>query len=186
MTKIFIQNHLNFMLNIYICRVENQQYSMMKHTLFYAVLLLQLIFLPSCDSKDIIASRISFRGIPMYSSMLKDTVIFTTENINWVNITTGELSFSDSAIIAKVNACQKISCYAGSDSLFSFRITSDIMSSIVNDLVLNHNLQDGKYYFADGYPVWMTNATRTQNKTNRSEVWAKFIAQLKLAGKYKE
>jgi len=162
----------------------------MKRVLFYSALLLQLIFLPSCDTKEIIASRITFRGIPMYSSMLKDTVVFTADNINWVNGHTGELSFSDSAAVSRVNACQKLSCYSGTDSLFAFRVTSDIMSSMVNDLVLNHNLQDGKYYFADGYPAHIssieTNTLRFLNFQKREAAWAKFIAQLKLAGKYKE
>ena len=177
------------MLNIYICRIENQRYSM-KRVLFYAVLLLQLIFLTSCDTKEIIASHITFRGIPMFSSIMKDTVIFTAENINWVNVTTGEVSFNDSATVIRMNACQKLSCYSGTDSLFTFRLTSDIMSSIVNDLVLNHNLQDGKYYFADGYPAHLssieTNTLRLLNYQKREVGWAKFINQLKLAGKYKE
>lgn len=187
--EIFNKNHTDFMLNIYICRIENQRFSM-KHTLFHTVLLLQLIFLTSCDTKEIIASRITFRGIPMFSSIMKDTVIFTAENIKWLNGSTGELSFSDSAAVPKVNACLKLTCYVGADSLFTFRVTSDIMSSIVNDLVLNHNLQDGKYYFADGYPAHLssieTNTLRLLNYQKREAAWAKFITQLKLSGKYKE
>jgi hypothetical protein len=63
------------------------------------------------------------------------------------------------------------------------------MSFIVNDLVLNHNLNDGKYYFNDGYPVWIDNigntSLRSKNKLKRTAAWNKFIDQLKLEGKYK-
>ena len=64
------------------------------------------------------------------------------------------------------------------------------MSSIWNDLVLNHNLFDGKYYFEDGYPGWIDNlgatTERAQNKIKRAEAWTRFVEQLKLEGKIKQ
>jgi hypothetical protein len=120
----------------------------------------------------------------------KDTVLFTGEAIKSYNGTTGEVVFFDTLTIPNVFSFHRLKCYLGTDSLFTATMTSDIMSSMVNDLVLNHNLRDGKYYFEDGYPAWIDNlgatTLRAQNKLKRADAWAKFIAQLKLEGRYKE
>jgi hypothetical protein len=123
-------------------------------------------------------------------SCISDSILFTGKNIKWYNGSTGEITFGDTLTIKIIKSNRKINCYLGADSLFAFSITSDLMSSIVNDLVLNHKLHDGIYYFGNGYPGWIDNVKattlRTQNKEKRADTWAKFIAQLKLEGRYKK
>jgi hypothetical protein len=164
----------------------------MKRLLIFILTTSILLQFSSCDSnKDIASTQLIFRGTNIFSSIFKnDSVVFSSNNIKSYNATTGELTFSDSVTISKLKNYFYLKCYQGSDSLFSFKLTSDIMSSIVNDLVINHNLSDGKYYFKDGYPDYIDNvgstSLRTQNKSKRADAWTRFIAQLKLEGKYKE
>ena len=135
-------------------------------------------------------SKLTFKATTSSKTSQKDTVLFTGSAIKSFNDSTGEVTLSDTLTPKKLNSFHWIKCYLGTDSLFTATLTSDIMSSLVNDLVLNHNLHDGKYYFEDGYPDWIDNlgATnlRAQNKQKRADTWAKFIAQLKLEGKYKK
>jgi hypothetical protein len=136
------------------------------------------------------SSKLTFKASVSNRTNLNDTLLFTGNDLKWFNATTCEVIFADSLTPKKLNLFHWIKCYQGTDSLFTATLTSDIMSSIINDLVLNHNLQDGKYYFEDGYPAWIdnlgTNSIRIQNKKKRSAAWNRFIAQLKLEGKYKE
>ena len=85
---------------------------------------------------------------------------------------------------------RKIKCYLDNDSLFVFTYAVGYMSAMINDLVLYDELYENKYYFEDGYPVWQTDqdtsGPRYDNKEKRAVAWAKFIAQLKLEGRYKE
>jgi hypothetical protein len=64
------------------------------------------------------------------------------------------------------------------------------MSSVVNDLVLNLNMNDNHFYFENGYPDWIdnngTNDIRIQNKEKRAAAWDRFISELKKEGRYKE
>lgn len=145
----------------------------------------------SCDSiseLQLSSSKLAFKTSVSNGSTLTDTTVFKGTDINSYNNATGEVIFKDSMTIKKIGAFHKIKCYLGTDSLFTFTLTSNVMSSIVNDLVLNHNLYDGKYYFEDGYPSYIdnlgTNAIRLQNKQKRAAAWAKFVAQLKLEGRY--
>lgn len=164
----------------------------MKHSIIFVLISCVLLSFSACDNiKDVTSSQLIFRGTNMFSSIHNnDSVVFSSSNIKSYNATTGELIFSDSSIVSKLKNYLSLTCYQGTDSLFSFRVTSDLMSSIVNDLVLNHNLHDGKYYFEDGYPDWIdnlgANGIRLQNKEKRAVAWAKFITQLKLEGRYKE
>jgi len=139
------------------------------------------------DTQSAATSRLTFKVAISSKTNLNDTVLFTSNNIKSFNELTGEIVFTDTLIPKKISSFHLIKCYLGSDSLFSATLASDIMSSIVNDLVLNHNLEDGKYYFEDGYPNWIDNfgATnlRAQNKKNRATAWNRFVTQLKLEGK---
>jgi len=150
-------------------------------------LVLACIF-ASCDLLNELqssSSKLTFRT----TIHQKDTVLFTGTAIKSYNDSTHEVIFVDSMTIPNVFPFHKLTCYLGTDSLFTAAMTSDVMSSIVNDLVLNHNLYNGKYYFEDGYPAWIdilgATTLRAQNKLKRADAWAKFIAQLKLEGRYK-
>ena len=137
------------------------------------------------------SSKLTFKAAVIGEKVATtDTIVFNGKNIKSFNGTTGEVAFADSMTISKLNSYRRIVCYLESDSLFAFRVTSDIMSSIVNDLVLNHNLYDGKYYFLDGYPPLINNTAdvnmRILNKEKRSMAWTRFIEELKWEGKLKK
>jgi len=142
------------------------------------------------DTQSAATSRLTFKVATSNKTNLNDTILFTSNNIKSFNELTGEVVFTDTLIPKKLGSYHLIKCLLGTDSLFAATLTSDIMSSIVNDLVLNHNLEDGKFYFEDGYPNWIDNfgATnlRAQNKKNRAVAWNRFINQLKLERKLKE
>jgi hypothetical protein len=159
--------------------------------LFSTVFFVAIVFI-SCEVINEMqsTSKLTFKASVSIKTNLNDTVIFSGKDIKWFNSTTGELTFADSLTPKKLNLYHWLKCYLGTDSLFTITLTSDIMSNIINDIVLNHNLRDGKYYFEDGYPAWIdnlgTNSIRIQNKEKRSAAWNRFIAELKLEGKLKE
>lgn len=161
----------------------------MKHSIKFVsfAFLLSSLF-TSCDLLSDLqssSSKLTFK----VSVNQKDSVLFTGSAIKYYNDSTHEIVFADTLKIPNELAFSKLKCYLGTDSLFTATMTSDYMSAIVNDLVLYHNLHTGKYYFEDGYPAWIDNlgatTLRAQNKMKRADAWAKFIAQLKLEGRYK-
>lgn len=159
-------------------------------TLSSVALAITVACISCAGSKEIATSQLTFKGTPTFSSIYKDTIVFTSDDIKSFNGTTGELSFSDTKTNTKIKNYFVLQCYIGKDSLFSVNLTSDIMSYIVNDLVLNRNIKDGRLYLQDGYPSWINNSEaislRTQNKEKRVISWNKFIKELKKEGKYEE
>jgi hypothetical protein len=135
-------------------------------------------------------SDLTFKAILSSKTKQADTVLFTGNDIKWINGTTGEISFVDSTIVSKIRSFHLISCYIGSDSLFRATITIPIMSSVVNDLVLNLSMKDNHFYFEEGYPDWNDNNgindIRIQNKKKRAAAWNRFIVELKKEGRYSE
>ena len=165
----------------------------MKWSVKFIISLTAIMFvLISCDFiRDIFPngkSKITFRASTTSKTNQADTVLFTGDDIKWLKGTTGEVCFVDSLTIPKAFSFHRIKCYLGTDSLFTASMTSDYMSSILNDLVLNHNLQDGKYYFSDGYPDYIENVgaknVRIQNKEKRAVAWTRFTDELKKEGRY--
>lgn len=150
---------------------------------FVAVVILILCSCNPVNNEPSTTSKLVFKTA-------KDSILFTGTAIKSYNATSKEVIFSDSTIIKKIMSNRKIKCYLDNDSLFGFTYAADYMSSFVNDLVLYENLYDAKYSFEDGYPNWIDNfditSLRTLNKEKRAIAWAKFIAQLKLEGRYKE
>ena len=165
---------------------------MKQSVMFFSIVLASLFVFVSCNLISDLqsGSSLTFKASISNKTNLDDTLLFTEKSISYLNGSTGEVSFLDLIIAKKINSFHWLKCYFGSDSLFTATITSDIMSSVVNDLVLNHNLQDGKFYFQDGYPAYIdnlgTNGIRIQNKEKRAVAWSRFIEQLKKEGKYKE
>ena len=159
---------------------------MKTHSLLYVLII--SLFICSCELEINNNSNINFY---VKSSITKnDTLVFTAKNIKFYNNSTHELRFNDNTTPANLKLYGSIKCYIGTDSLFEARLTSDIMSNIINDLVLNHNLQEDKFYFEDGYPGWIDNlgatTLRAENKTKREKAWLQFIAELKKEKKYIE
>jgi len=153
-----------------------------------------LLLLITCDFiRDLFPggkSDLTFKATYSLNSNRSDTVLFTGNDIKSLNGTTGEISFVNSTLIPKIKAFHFIKCYLGKDSLFTARVTLPAVSALINDLVLNINLNDGQFYFEDGYPDWIDNqgakAVRTQNKEKRTPAWNRFMEELKKEGKYVE
>ena len=165
---------------------------MKQSVMLFSIVLASLFVFVSCNLISELQSGnpLIFKASLSNKTNLNDTILFTGKSIRYFNSTTGEVSFLDSIIAKRINSFHWIKCYLETDSLFTATVTSDIMSSVVNDLVLNHNLRDGKFYFQDGYPAYIdnlgTNGIRIQNKEKRAVAWSRFIEQLKKEGKYKE
>jgi len=153
-------------------------------------MVVSLLLLSSCATNtDFLTSPLTFKGVSITSLSNVETEVFTSYDIKSFNGTTGQICFVDEKVGSKLSHYRKLNCYIGTDSIFFVNLTSDVMSSVVNDLVLNSS-SSGSYYFADGYPLVTQNAgslsVRTQNKTKRANSWALFIAILKTEQKYKE
>jgi len=119
-----------------------------------------------------------------------DSVLFTGNDIQWLNGTSGEIRFINSATITKIKSFQSVKCFLESDSLFTATITLPAVSPMINDLVMNLSLNDGHFYFEDGFPDWIDNqrakAIRIKNNEKRAPSWDRFVAELKKEGKYVE
>jgi hypothetical protein len=93
-------------------------------------------------------------------------------------------------MVSKIKSFNRIKCYLENDSLFTASVTLPAVSTPINDLVLNFNLNDGSFYFEDGYPDWIdnprVNGIRIQNKNKRTASWNRFIEELKKEGKLVE
>ena len=153
-----------------------------------------MCLLVSCDFiRDIFPSSksdLTFKASVSNNTNLNDTILFSGGDIKWVNGTTGEIRFVDSMTIVQIRKYHWIKCYLGTDSLFKATVTVPTISAIVNDLVLDLNMNDGHFYFKDGYPSYIdnlgTNALRIQNKEKRAAAWNRFIDLLKQEGRYVE
>jgi len=150
--------------------------------------------LASCDFiRDIFPngkSELTFKASHSSQTTLSDSILFSGNDIQWINGSTGEIHFSDSNTINKIKEYHWIKVYLGADSLFKATVTVPTMSSIVNDLVIDLNMTNGHFYFEDGYPSYIDNPgnnnIRLQNKNKRAAAWARFIETLKKEGRYIE
>jgi len=161
---------------------------------FILVLLSISSLLASCDFiRDIFPngkSELTFKASHSLQTSLSDTILFSGNDIQWINGSTGKIHFTDSATINKIKEYHWIKVYLGADSLFNATVTIPTMSAIVNDLVMNLNMTNGHFYFEDGYPSYInnqgTNRIRIQNKEKRTAAWTRFTDQLKKEGRYIE
>ena len=167
----------------------------MKMTVKFVLVLIPIMaLLASCDFiRDIFPngkSELTFKASHSPQISLSDTILFSGNDIKWVNGTTGEIHFADSTTINKIKNYHWIKVYLGADSLLKATVTVPTMSTIVNDLVINLNMNDGYFYFEDGYPSYINNPgnnnIRLQNRNRRAAGWTRFIDELKKEGKYIE
>jgi hypothetical protein len=153
-----------------------------------------LLFLVTCDFiRELFPtgkSDLTFKASFSLKTNKSDTVLFTGNDIKWLNGTTGEIRFVNSSMIPKIKAYHFIKCYLGPDSIVTARVTLPVVSALINDLVLNMNLNDGQFYFEDGYPDWIENpeakAIRNKLKAKREPAWNRIMEELKREGKYVE
>ena len=135
-------------------------------------------------------SELNFKATNSSKTNLSDTLLFTGNDIKWFNDSTGEIRFVKSSMNSKIKSFHWIKCYLGTDSLFTATVALPVVSALINDIVLTYNLEDGNFYFKDGYPDWIVNQTainiRTQNRKRRSASWNRFIEELKKEDRYVE
>jgi len=134
-------------------------------------------------------SDLIFKSTVIFQTNQKDTVVFLGSDIKWFKESTGELRFVNSSTVDKIKSFHRIKFYLGNDLLFTATVALDIMSVIINDLVIHINHSDGLVYLEDGYPMWTDNlgetTLRAQNKSKRAKAWSQFIDQLKKEGRYR-
>jgi len=118
-----------------------------------------------------------------------DSLLFTENDIEYFNLTTNELKLKATTKPVEIQDFNNFRFYMGKDSLFTARLAVDIMSSIINDLVIYQTLNDKKLYLEDGYPVNINNAEfltiRAQNSAKRAVNWQKFIDRMDYMNKLK-
>lgn len=157
----------------------------MKNFFLYLIIFSFVIYLNSCTSSLETNNDTSLICKAKYISdnITKDSVLFTEANIEYFNTTTNELKLKKSFSFNDIQHFNNFSFYLGNDSLFCAHLAVDIMSSVLNELVLHQNLFDNKLYLEDGYPLWIdnlgTNSIRAQNKALRAQNWSKFIDRLR-------
>ena len=102
----------------------------------------------------------------------------------------GKSVFINSTFIPKIKQSHWIKCFKGPVSFFTVTVTIPVRSSVINDMVLNPDMKDGRFYFKDGHPDWLDNpgmnGIRTQNKDKRAFAWNRFMEALRKEGRYKE
>lgn len=151
-----------------------------------------LLMMTSCDftKKHTLhqKSKLTFKAARSSQASRTDTVLFSGNDIKSINGTTGEIRFVDTLTNLKIKSFRNIKCYLGADSLFTATITLPVVSSLINNLVINLNRNNGHYYFKDGYPDWINNPDvniiRAQNKGKRATAWNRFVEELRKEGKY--
>lgn len=156
----------------------------MKPTVYLALAITaSLLF--SCSTTDTINDSVLYLKVKSTLNG-KDSTAYVSNDFVWYNATTKELKFANPPTLQKFQSYGQVKFYLGSDSLFTAKIATDAMSSIVNDLVL-YLKTDGMFYLEDGYPLNQGDATlRTQNTDKRTAAWSKFIIQMKKDKHYAE
>jgi hypothetical protein len=153
----------------------------------YLLLGFTLLFYSACDILNIRnpddTAKLFCIGSYTFGSVTRDSVFFTEDNIKWFDTTTNQLRLNDSLKLNDLKYFSNFKFYLGTDSLFTARLATDIMSSIVDDLVLHFNYRDGNVYLEDGYPLQFNDSLRTANKEKRTANRTRFIERLEKDGK---
>jgi len=153
----------------------------------YLLLGFCLLFYSACDLLKVQSSddtaKLVCVGSYTVGTTTRDSVFFTENNIKWFNTTTNQLRLNDSLKLNDIKYFRNFKFYLGTDSLFAARPALDIMSSVVDNLVLHFNYLDGNVYLEDGYPLQFNDSIRTVNKEKRSANWTRFIERLDKTGK---
>lgn len=138
-----------------------------------------------------------FKIIPNGSESGLDTIFLSRDKIQWYNVTTKEVRFTDNYAIAQsisFATYQKVQFYIGGNYLFScLMFAAGINSETSSSLVFYYSSTENRFYLKDGYPdvSLLSNAEeeqrlRDQNMEKIANQWALFINQLKQEGRYIE
>lgn len=127
------------------------------------------------------SSKLYCKASNNFDKNITDKVIFTQDDIVWLNISTKELKLKSSLNLEELQNYNKFIFYLDNDSLFTATRALDIMSSIVDDLVMHFS--NNAVYLENGYPNWIVDEQRTKNMKKREKNWQLFIQKLKNEGK---
>lgn len=127
------------------------------------------------------SSKLYCKASNNFDKKITDKVIFTQDDIVWLNISTKELKLKSSLNLEELQNYNKFIFYLDNDSLFTATRALDIMSSIVDDLVMHFS--NNAVYLENGYPNWIVDEQRTKNMKKREKNWQLFIQKLKNEGK---
>lgn len=144
--------------------------------------------LSSCDilTNDTNHSeKIVCTGTYTENGIEKDSVFFNESDIKWLDTTSHQLKFKEPLTLNDIRFFRKFKFYAGTDSLFTASLALDIMSSIVDDLVLRYGSYDGNIYLEDSYPEWVNDSITIANRQKRAANWNRFIDRLDKVNKIK-
>lgn len=102
------------------------------------------------NNSDEIMPPIIVTSLSSEKQVEEPNILFSSNDIKSFNIATGEITFNNEVIKENIRpSSQRNLCfYLNGEHLFNiitFTETSSIMSHIINDLVLLHDMLDGKY-----------------------------------------
>jgi len=154
----------------------------MKQFLIIALMIFSII-ITGCKPIDKLqnSSKLYCKASNNFDKNITDKVIFNQEDILWFNTSTKELKLKSSIKLVELQNYNKFIFYLDNDSLFTARKALDIMSSIVDDLVMHFS--NNAVFLENGYPNWIVDEQRTKNKENREKNWQTFLQKLKNEGK---
>ena len=176
-------------------------YLIIQNILYKFLFLIVLSLLLSCkndenNNSDEIMPPIIVTSLSSEKQVEEPNILFSSNDIKSFNIATGEITFNNEVIKENIRpSSQRNLCfYLNGEHLFNiitFTETSSIMSHIINDLVLLHDMLDGNIYLKDGYPSIdvlgeskkEAQALREKNKEKMTVSWELFINALKIENK---
>jgi len=154
----------------------------MKQFLIIALMIFSII-ITGCKPIDKLqdSSKLYCKASNNFDKNITDKVIFTQDDIVWFNTSTKELKLKSSIKLVELQNYNKFIFYLDNDSLFTARKALDIMSSIVDDLVMHFS--NNAVFLENGYPNWIVDEQRTKNMEKREKNWQLFIQKLQKEGK---
>jgi len=154
----------------------------MKQFLIIALMIFSII-ITGCKPIDKLqdSSKLYCKASNNFDKNITDKVIFNQEDILWFNTSTKELKLKSSIKLVELQNFNKFIFYLDNDSLFTARKALDIMSSIVDDLVMHFS--NNAVFLENGYPNWIVDEQRTKNMEKREKNWQLFIQKLQKEGK---
>ena len=172
------------------------------------------LFALSCGGDDDNAGQSAGEGVANNQGPLKacgvtakhvetagaDDILFTDDNIEWLNVTTREIRFKNEPLSDlmhdKLERFSDISFHLGDMTLFDhIKLVTLADSRVYDDLVLCYGSlddadKDGQpvwgYYLYDCYPLqYSSDKTVQANREKRAQHWELFTEYLKSKGKLK-
>jgi len=151
------------------------------------------------DQTSLLVAKGSNKEIVTKSASVTDAdepVVFTGNDILWFDESSGEIRFRDNMSLSDdMYLWKTVKFYINDEYLFASMIfVSDLSSAVYNSLVFYYSIIENKFYLAVGYPMDVSvlqnpqeaRDIRDENRRLIANEWNRFIAQMKLEGKYRQ